>query len=115
MSETNAHIIHTICKEGVCPLCEGRISYTYKGHMQEDGVYRWKCPHCGAWGQEGNKTVFDGMHYHVHDSEGNPCEILPPDGKQNLPTLEQMLPLLSEEQKHDATAAIRSILERGFV
>lgn len=98
-----------ICKEGICPLCGEKVQYTYKGHMQEDGVYRWKCSRCGAHGQEGNKTVFDGKHYHVFDKDGNPCTIVQELSKMEL---ENLLPLLTEAEQAEVTVFVRNLLTK---
>lgn len=102
-------IIRTVCKEGICPLCGGAVRYTYKGSMIEYGVYRWKCPHCGAWGQEGNKTVFDGKHYHVHDKDGTPCTLV---FFHEEAALEDLLPLLNQDQKEKTISFVNNLIAK---
>lgn len=73
--------VHTICKEGVCPLCNSPVEYGSRKEFDDDYVVNWSCPNCNASGQEGYSAAFDGRHYNVRDGEGNEVEILPPNHK----------------------------------
>lgn len=56
--------------EGVCPLCGEAIEYEGDEQMDGGGVHPWKCPSCGATGEEGYDEVFDGHHYNVRNASG---------------------------------------------
>lgn len=70
--------VHTICKEGICPLCGNPVEYGDRKEFDDDYVVNWTCTSCGASGQEGYAATFDGQHYNVHDGDGNEVEIMPP-------------------------------------
>ena len=58
--------------EGVCLMCGGNVTYTGEHEFDDSGgKYGWKCPHCGASGEEGYNRTFD-RHYNVTDKDGNP-------------------------------------------
>ena len=58
------------CEEGFCPLCGQELVYGTKKIMDYSGRVSWECPKCKATGEEGFDAVFDGMHYNVHDADG---------------------------------------------
>ena len=59
-------------KEGVCPVCGGKIEYDGTHTIDDDGgMFDWNCPDCGASGREGYNRVFD-RHYYVTYSDGRP-------------------------------------------
>lgn len=58
--------------EGVCPVCGASVEYTGEDIKTcGGGMHPWKCPACGATGEEGYDEVFDGQHYNVKDKDGN--------------------------------------------
>ena len=63
------------CKEGVCPLCGGSVSYGSFELVDEGGTYDWDCSGCGATGKEGYDLVFDGRHYDVCRADGTKVDI----------------------------------------
>ena len=69
------------CEEGFCPLCGQELVYGTKKIMDYRGRASWECPKCKATGEEGFDAVFDGMHYNVHDADGNEYEIKKPEEK----------------------------------
>lgn len=61
--------------EGICPVCGAELEYTGDTIPTcGGGMHPWKCPACGATGEEGFNEVFDGHHYNVQDKDGNPVE-----------------------------------------
>lgn len=80
--------IHTVCKEGICPLCGNPVEYGDRKEFDDDYVVNWICATCGASGQEGYAATFDGQHYNVCDGDGNEVEIVPPN---HAPTDEDLL------------------------
>ena len=67
------------CEEGFCPLCGQELVYGTKKIMDYRGRASWECPKCKATGDEGFDAVFDGMHYNVHDVDGNEYELKRPE------------------------------------
>ena len=58
--------------EGICPVCGASVEYTGEDIKTcGGGMHPWKCPACGATGEEGYDEVFDGQHYNVKDKDGN--------------------------------------------
>lgn len=61
--------------EGVCPVCGAALEYTGDDIKTcGGGMHPWKCPACGATGEEGYNEVFDGQHYNVQGKDGNPVK-----------------------------------------
>ncbi len=58
--------------EGICPVCGASVEYTGEDIKTcGGGMHPWKCPACGATGEEGYNEVFDGQQYNVKDKDGN--------------------------------------------
>lgn len=58
--------------EGVCPVCGAALEYTGEDIKTcGGGMHPWKCPACGATGEEGYNEVFDGQQYNVKEKDGN--------------------------------------------
>lgn len=99
--------IHTVCKEGICPLCGSHLNYV----ESEPDYLWWECAKCNATGKEGKdwcdgEAVFDGQHYNVHDSEGNEVEIVLPNHKPAGISDEDLLCEAGDEIDNAAHAVI---------
>lgn len=57
-------------REGFCPVCGSEVEHHDNIPMDNGGVYPWTCHHCGATGEEGYNSTFDGKHYNVRDAAG---------------------------------------------
>lgn len=90
------------------------------------GVYKWSCPECGATGDEGYDSVFDGNHYNIQDANGVPVNIEPPSSPavtkemsctyleyQELMDKLYLGVALTDNQLNNATATIRVFLVDG--
>lgn len=78
--------IHTICREGICPLCGTSVEYGDRKEFDDDYVVNWICTNCGTSGQEGYAATFDGQHYNVYDGDGNEVEIMTPNHENQIRT-----------------------------
>lgn len=64
-------------KEGICPVCYADIVVdTFDTFDGADLIKGWRCPKCGATGEERYQKTFD-RHYNVRDEHGKAIEYRP--------------------------------------
>lgn len=105
--------IHTVCKEGICPICGTEFEYGDRKYFDNGYTQKWSCPNCGASGKESYTEQFDGVHLDVVDGQGNNVTIEPVENaslasvnetKPELPKLSVGMRVIMEPHSYRPTA-----------